>query len=97
MSAQNLTRLLQQFPAKDAHLQFQKWAEEYGPIYSIILGTRVMIVLNKDYLVRDLLDKKSAIYSSRPDLYIGYTVTSGCLRASLTVSNVTSNAEKMLT
>ncbi|EXJ63653.1 uncharacterized protein A1O5_11414 [Cladophialophora psammophila CBS 110553] len=30
------------------HRQFQKWAEEYGPIYSLILGTKTFIVLNTD-------------------------------------------------
>ncbi|KAI1773434.1 cytochrome P450 [Hypoxylon cercidicola] len=34
---------LHQMPNKKGHLQFQKWAEEYGPIYSLILGTQVMI------------------------------------------------------
>ncbi|KAH7397323.1 cytochrome P450 [Pyrenochaeta sp. MPI-SDFR-AT-0127] len=27
-------------PKKNGHLQFQKWAKEYGPIYSLILGTK---------------------------------------------------------
>lgn len=72
-------------PLKDAHLQFQKWAKEYGPIYSLILGTKVMIVLSTDQAVKDLLDKKSGIYSSRPDLYIGQTIMSGGQRMLLTV------------
>ncbi|KAH7379484.1 putative cytochrome P450 [Pyrenochaeta sp. MPI-SDFR-AT-0127] len=66
--------------ATEPHLQFQKWAQEYGPIYSLILGTKVMIVLSKDDAVKALLDKRSAIYSSRPDLYIGGHLSSGGLR-----------------
>ncbi|KAL1798265.1 hypothetical protein ACET3X_002302 [Alternaria dauci] len=58
-------------PKKKPHLQFQKWAEEYGPVYSLVLGTKVMIVLSSDQAVKDLLDKRSGIYSSRPDLYLG--------------------------
>lgn len=58
-------------PKEKPHLQFQKWAEEYGPVYSLILGTKVMIVLSSDQAVKDLLDKRSGIYSSRPDLYLG--------------------------
>ena len=39
-------------PMKDPHLQFQAWAQEYGPIYSLILGTKVMIVLSSPEVVR---------------------------------------------
>lgn len=64
-------------PKEKGHLQFQKWAEEYGPVYSLILGTQVMIVLSSDQAVKDLLDKRSGIYSSRPDMYLGNIVSGG--------------------
>ncbi|KAF2491902.1 cytochrome P450 [Lophium mytilinum] len=64
-------------PKEKGHLQFQKWAEEYGPVYSLILGTKVMIVLSSDQAIKDLLDKRSAIYSSRPDMYLGQIVSGG--------------------
>lgn len=67
-------------PRVDAHLQFEKWAREYGPVYSLILGTKTMIVLSGDRAIKDLLDKKSAVYSDRPELYIGQTLASGNLR-----------------
>lgn len=67
-------------PTRDAHLQFQKWAEEYGPIYSLILGTKTLIVLSSDEAVKDLLDKRSGIYSHRQEMYIGQTLCSGDLR-----------------
>ncbi|KAI9870839.1 MAG: hypothetical protein M1830_003744, partial [Pleopsidium flavum] len=51
-----------QMPTHDAHKQFQKWAEEYGPVYSLILGTQTWIVLSSGVAVRDLIDKRSAIY-----------------------------------
>ncbi|KAF5657000.1 cytochrome p450 [Fusarium circinatum] len=60
---------LHQIPNRKRHIQFQKWAEEYGPIYSLILGTKVMIVLNTDQTVKDLVDKRGGIYSSRPESY----------------------------
>lgn len=56
------------------------------PIYSLILGSQVMIVLSSDVAVKDLLDKKSAIYSSRPESFIGQTIVSGGLRLTLMVS-----------
>ncbi|RYC55237.1 hypothetical protein CHU98_g10974 [Xylaria longipes] len=64
-------------PKEKGHLQFQKWANEYGPIYSLILGTQVMIVLSSDEAVKDLLDKRSGIYSSRPDMYLSQKIKYG--------------------
>ncbi|KAK3986038.1 putative cytochrome P450 E-class, group I [Cladorrhinum sp. PSN332] len=71
---------LHQMPTRDAHLQFEKWAREYGPVYSLILGTKVMIVLSSDKAVKDLLDKKSNMYSHRQEMYVGQTLCSGDLR-----------------
>ncbi|KAL6898673.1 cytochrome P450 [Trichoderma evansii] len=71
---------LHQIPKKHVHLQFQKWAEEYGPVYSLMMGPRVAIVLSSDVAVKDLLDKRNAIYSGRPELYMGQDIMSGGLR-----------------
>lgn len=67
-------------PTRDAHLQFEKWAREYGPIYSLMLGTKCMIVLSSDAAVKELLDRRSGIYSDRLDMYVGQTLCSGGLR-----------------
>ena len=67
-------------PSRDAHKQFQKWAEEYGPVYSLILGTKTLVVLSSDEAVKELLDRRSAIYSDRQDMYIGQTLCSDGLR-----------------
>jgi Cytochrome P450 len=71
---------LHQIPSEKRHLQFGKWAQEYGPIYSLMLGTQVYVVLSADYAVRDLVDKRGPIYASRPDLYIAQHIVSGGLR-----------------
>lgn len=67
-------------PTKDAHLQFEKWAREYGPVYSLMLGTKTLVVLSSDKAVKDLLDKKSGMYSHRQEMYIGQELCSGGLR-----------------
>lgn len=67
-------------PKHDAHLQFEKWARQYGPVYSLILGTKTLIVLSSDKAVKDLLDKKSNMYSHRPEMYVGQSLCSGDLR-----------------
>lgn len=67
-------------PAKDAHKQFQKWSQDYGPVFSLMLGTKTWVVVSSDTANKDLLDKRSAIYSDRLDMYIGQTLCSGGLR-----------------
>ena len=74
-------------PTRDAHLQFEKWAQEYGPVYSLMLGTKVLIVLSSDEAVKELLDRRSGIYSDRQDMYIGQTLCSGDLRLLMMVSD----------
>ena len=53
-------------------------------MYSLILGTTVLVVLSSDQAIKDLLDKRSSIYSSRPDLYLS-NIVSGFLRVVLMV------------
>ncbi|KAH8431937.1 cytochrome P450 [Aspergillus melleus] len=71
---------IHQMPSRDAHLHFQKWAREYGPIYSLMLGTKCLIVISSDEVVKELLDRRSRIYSDRQEMYIGQTLCSGGLR-----------------
>lgn len=73
-------------PSKDAHLQFEKWAREYGPIYSLMLGTKCLVVISSAEAVKELLDRRSGIYSHRQDMYIGQTLCSGGLRVLMMVS-----------
>ncbi|PSN66267.1 cytochrome P450 [Corynespora cassiicola Philippines] len=68
---------LHQIPKEKPHHQFKKWADEYGPVYSLILGNSVLVVLSSDQAIKDLLDKRSNIYSSRPPLYIGHLLSGG--------------------
>ncbi|KAJ4304905.1 hypothetical protein N0V90_000433 [Kalmusia sp. IMI 367209] len=82
-------------PDKKRHLQFEKWAREYGPIFSLMLGTKAMIVLSSDQAIKDLVDKRGAIYSSRPDAYIAQDILSGGLRV-LFMPNSPTGAWKMV-
>ena len=71
---------LHQMPTTQPWLQFEKWAKEYGPIFSLMLGTKVWIVLTQDQAVQDLLVKRGSIYSSRPSMYLMQDIGSGGLR-----------------
>lgn len=46
-----------------------------------------MIVLSSDRAIKDLLDKRSANYSSRPEMYVTNIATGG-LKVSLMVSKL---------
>lgn len=60
----------------DSMSQFRVLTER-RPVYSLILGTKVMIVLSSDQAIKDLLDKRGGFYSSRPEMYIGQIVSGG--------------------
>ena len=53
------------------------WAAIYGKIYSLTVGPNNIVVLCDRKAVRDLIDKKSAIYSDRPEDYVGKLLTGG--------------------
>ncbi|KAG2419536.1 hypothetical protein HFD88_004332 [Aspergillus terreus] len=51
--------------------RFQEWSRQYGPIISLKTGPENLVILNKAKDVRELFDKRGAIYSSRPPNHIG--------------------------
>ncbi|OGM48636.1 hypothetical protein ABOM_002069 [Aspergillus bombycis] len=65
---------IHQIPSAKGFLKFQKWARIYGPVVSLKVGPKDLIILNSASAVRDLFDKRGAIYSSRPPNYIGTEV-----------------------
>ncbi|KAJ3553240.1 hypothetical protein NM688_g3720 [Phlebia brevispora] len=59
-----------QVPKEQPFRQFAEWAKTYGPVFSLnILGKNV-VVLNSLKVARDLLDRRSVIYSGRPRLIL---------------------------
>jgi hypothetical protein len=65
---------LHQLPKTRVHLQLTKWAQQYGGMYSLKIGTGNMIILTERRLIRELVDKKAA-YNSRPPHYVGNQIT----------------------
>ncbi|GIZ39957.1 hypothetical protein CKM354_000331600 [Cercospora kikuchii] len=61
---------LHQLPKKNLHVQYKKWAEEYGPIFSLKLGEQTTIVLADGGVIRDLVDQRGSNYADRPDLWV---------------------------
>jgi cytochrome P450 family 619 len=62
---------------RGAHFQFTKWAKQYGEIYTLKLGTGTAAVITSRRLVKELVDKKSSIYSERPKSYVAKLISGG--------------------
>ncbi|OAL43479.1 cytochrome P450 [Pyrenochaeta sp. DS3sAY3a] len=54
---------------RELYKRFKEWSEKYGEVFSLKIGKGTMIVLNSKRAVHDLIDKRGAIYSSRPQDY----------------------------
>jgi hypothetical protein len=46
--------------------RFREWSAKYGDVFSLKIGKGTMIVLNSKRSVYELIDQRSALYSSRP-------------------------------
>ncbi|KAK6008854.1 hypothetical protein QM012_000757 [Aureobasidium pullulans] len=60
--------------AKPGHVLFTTWAQQYGGIFTLKLGPKTMAVVTDRRLVKDLIDRKSAIYSERPESYVSHNL-----------------------
>ncbi|KAK5212184.1 hypothetical protein LTR41_002426 [Exophiala xenobiotica] len=61
----------------DAITNAVKWARKYGEIYRTRAGATDFIWLNSPEAVKEIIDRKSAIYSSRPPLPMASESASG--------------------
>lgn len=69
---------LHQAPDKVPWRKYQEWTKLYGPIFSLQYGLTTVIMLGTHESADALLNKRSAIYSSRPRLVMaGECVTKG--------------------
>ncbi len=53
-------------PKSHPWIQFQKWSETYGPMFTLWIGRRPTIIISDPEIAVDLLEKRSNKYSSRP-------------------------------
>ncbi|KAE8381535.1 cytochrome P450 [Aspergillus bertholletiae] len=68
---------LHQYDKQEPWKTYQKWHDAYGPIISLKYGQKTVIVLGNHRVTRDLLDKRSGVYSSRPKMVVADRVTKG--------------------
>jgi hypothetical protein len=68
---------LHQTPSLYPWRVYGEWGKQYGPVMALRYGKDLLIVLGTLEAGRDLLDKRSNIYSSRPHLVMGENVSHG--------------------
>ncbi|KAK4161037.1 phenol 2-monooxygenase [Cladorrhinum sp. PSN259] len=56
---------------------FAQWAKQYGEIFSLKFGPATSIVITSPRLVKQLVDKKSNLYSRRPPSHVGGIIAQG--------------------
>ncbi|CAI6297238.1 unnamed protein product [Periconia digitata] len=54
-----------QIPTTGFNARIHEWAEQYGPVFSFILGKSICIVLNDRQAVHELIDQKGALFKDR--------------------------------
>ncbi|KAI1824706.1 cytochrome P450 oxidoreductase [Xylaria intraflava] len=64
-------------PKSNAHFIFTEWAKKYGGIYTLKRFTNTTFIISDPQMIKELLDKKSSLYSHRPDSYVGRLITQG--------------------
>ena len=64
-------------PKAKPWLQFEQWSKKYGPIFTIWIGRKPTLVLSDPQIAVDLMEKRSAKYSSRPRMVVMGEVYNG--------------------
>jgi cytochrome P450 len=50
--------------------QFTVWGEMYGPLYSLMVGSNPLVLIQSHAIARELFDKRGSNYSTRPGFYV---------------------------
>ncbi|KAJ4478124.1 cytochrome P450 [Lentinula aciculospora] len=68
---------LLQLPTNRPWLIFDKWTKQYGPIFYLNVAGQNIVVLGTHKAAADLLDRRSNIYSDRPNYVVLNILTGG--------------------
>lgn len=64
-------------PKSKPWLQFEQWSKKYGPIFTLWIGRKPTLVVSDPQIAVELLEKRSAKYSSRPRMVVMGEVYNG--------------------
>ncbi|KAI7184317.1 putative cytochrome P450 [Hortaea werneckii] len=59
-----------EIPKTKPWIQFQKWADKYGPIFTLWIGRKPTLVISDPHVAVGLMEKRSNKYSSRPRMVV---------------------------
>ena len=62
---------------ENCEIRLTQWSREFGGIFSLKRFTNTTLVISNRKLIKDLLDKKSNIYSNRPASIVARLITQG--------------------
>ncbi|KAI9933567.1 hypothetical protein ASPWEDRAFT_160022 [Aspergillus wentii DTO 134E9] len=68
---------IHQTPSKDMWKTYKQWHDKYGPIISMQYGQKTVVSIGSFKVCKDLLDKRSTSYSSRPQLIVANYMNRG--------------------
>ena len=76
-SSSPLEAQAQGLEAENRKIRLTQWSREFGGIFSLKRFTNTTLVISDRKLIKDLLDKKSNIYSNRPASIVARLITQG--------------------
>ncbi|KAJ3552786.1 hypothetical protein NM688_g3970 [Phlebia brevispora] len=68
-----------QMPKDQAFRPFAEWGKEYGPVYSLNVAGKPILVVNSLKVARELFEGRSGIYADRPRMILASDVLCGGL------------------
>jgi cytochrome P450 len=74
---------LHQIPISRPELKFTEYARQFGAVTGLKVGCQDLIILNTWQAVRDLVEQKGSIYSSRPSIPVCEIAVPGGLNPAL--------------
>ncbi|KAI0812768.1 cytochrome P450 [Irpex lacteus] len=74
---------LLQLPSQLQFIQYTKWAEDYGSIFSLDVFNQHIIVVNSFKAANDLFDRRSYVYNDRPPLIMAGEILGGGMTLTL--------------
>jgi len=54
---------------KDPRAQFRAWRQQYGDVFSLYMGGRLVVVLNGFPVIKEALVKFADVFSDRPHIF----------------------------
>lgn len=72
-----------QMPSHDAQLRLEAWARRYGPICSLILGTKTLIVPTSDVAIKDGVHLRVQLVNSRVLIMLAKSKVNGSTTAQM--------------